>query len=232
MDNRREGRLSKEFKKMQELIGPYNLFSFQCADLSAQEATEFLKTEMSLKVISAGLPGYLDPDEYRKQYPNSSPEKYLILYSCAGLVKSDEGEIQVTENHAMSIVLGYDFPAKPPILIWYTQIWHPNFNTPHVCTMGRPFAASVPIYRIVLTIGEMVQYRNYNLDSPLNHEAATWARQNAQYFPVDDRDLVDARYKYKAGSAASSQQIDPLVELIDPTMTGTSAPDNLVELED
>ena len=225
---KRETRLEREFQRMRALVGPHSLFHFRCADLSAHEATEFLKTEMSSEVIVQALPGYMTPDQYREQY-SSAPAKYLILYSCSGLVKPEQGEISESNFHAMSIVFGYDFPTRPPILIWYTPIWHPNFKTPHVCTQGRPFAAGIPLDRIVLTVGEMVQYRNYNLQSPLNYAAKEWAERNLTRFPVDDRDLVDSRYRYKTQDTALSQKTEPLVELVG---SGIGLPDQLVEFID
>jgi ubiquitin-protein ligase len=180
------------------------------------------------------LPNYLAPDEYQRRYPDTPPGKYLIRYSCTGLLEPEaEGDEPLTSNsHMMTVIFGYDFPAKPPILIWYTPIWHPNFATPHVCTQGRPFSAGVSLNRIVLTVGEMIQYRNYNLADPLNLKAREWAQQNTHLFPVDNRDLVDSRYRYKTRAGAEVQREEPLVELVGPSVGAVGAEDRLVEFTD
>jgi ubiquitin-protein ligase len=131
----------------------------------------------------------------------------------------------------MNIVFGYDYPSNPPRLIWMTPIWHPNFKMPHICNQGRTFAAGVTLDQVVLTVGEMVQYRNYNLRDPLNHEAAEWARGNAHLFPVDDRDLVDSRRRIKPHPAPAAIGMVPLVEIVD-VLDGSEPPGGLVELVD
>ena len=225
----RQKRLAKEFERMRALGGPYSLFAFQCAEMTQVEATEFLKAKRSLQVLSLN---YSDPDDYAQRSPNSAPDKYLIHYSCTGLVKPKGEEVKESNDHLMMVIFGYDFPGQPPHLIWYTDIWHPNFHTPYVCTLGRPFAASVPLDRIVRMVGEMVQYRSYNLDSVLNHEAKEWTENNRHLLPVDARDIVDSRLRYNTQSSAMSRNIDPLVELVDADLTGTKAVDGLLELMD
>ena len=227
----RQRRLASEFDRMRALVGPYNLFKFLCADMTQLEAAEFLKYEMSVEVIAESLPNHLWVNEYEQRFPNSAPDKYLINYSCTGLVKSGE-EVQASNEHWMSVIFGYDFPGRPPKLIWYTPIWHPNFSTPYVCTQGRPVAAGIHLDRIVRMVGEMVQYRNYNLESPLNYEAKEWTRENRDLLPVDDRDIVDSRLRYKTQASSISKKADPLVELIDKDLMGAKAVDGLLELID
>ena len=36
----------------------------------------------------------------------------------------------------------------------------------------------------------MIQYRQYNADDELDHEAAMWAEAHADLLPVDDRPLA------------------------------------------
>lgn len=226
----RERRLQKEFERMLALRSPYALFDFQCADLSAPEAREFLKTQMSGEVIAQALPGFLPPEEFRRRHPDTPPEKYLVVYTCKGLVRTPAGHITESSLHAMEIVFGWDFPGKPPTFIWLTPIWHPNFDPPYICTQGRPFAVGLMLDQIVLTVGEMIQYRNYNVNDPLNREAAEWARQNAHRFPVDDRDLLDRRRQVGSRTARPASQEEPLVELLIPRKVEMTDPESLVEL--
>jgi hypothetical protein len=68
----------------------------------------------------------------------------------------------------------------------------------------------------------MIQYRSYNVASPLNHEAARWAEQNTARFPTDKRDLLGgsehARPLVLLGSGdedtALGRTVEGLVEIL------------------
>jgi ubiquitin-protein ligase len=228
----RELRLQKEFQRMCKLDEdhPHKLFDFICADLSSQEAAEFLKSSVSIEVIEQALPGYLTPAEFKRRMPGRAPEKYLIEYRCAGLAITDTGGVSAHEKHRMSVIFKYDYPSKPPMLIWHTPLWHPNIRPPGVCPHGRKFAVSVPLDQIVLTVGEMVQYRNFNLSDPFNHDAAAWARQNLDKFPVDQRDLLDGRKLVNTRAPVAACAPDMLVELLDAPLAGPTGATSLIEL--
>jgi len=42
---------------------------------------------------------------------------------------------------------------------------------------------------IIIKIGQMIMYQDYNPKSPLNAVAAQWAAQNSGLLPVDNTDL-------------------------------------------
>ncbi len=44
---------------------------------------------------------------------------------------------------------------------------------------------------LVLQLGEMIQYKNYNVDDPLDPEATEWTKGNPREFPIDNRELRD-----------------------------------------
>lgn len=221
-DTIRESRLHDEFDLMKALVKPESLVEFWCADLSAEETPEFLRTRMSFDVILDGLPGFLPPAEFEARFPGIPPEKYMIRYSCTGLWKRDDGTILESSQHLMEVVFGADYPSKPPTFVWLTPIWHPNLMRPYICLEGRPFAVGWTLDLIVQEVGRLVQYQSYNVSDPLNKEAADWARQNAHRFPVDDRDLLDSRIRV---SKAADDSAD-LIEVV----TGSDDPDVLVEI--
>jgi ubiquitin-protein ligase len=178
-------------------------------------------------VIEKGLPGFLEPDEFERKHPGTPPEKYLVIYGCTGLMRKPDGEIAETAMHAMEVIFGWDYPSKAPTFIWHTPIWHPNFNPPHICIQGRPFAIGLTLDTIVLEVGRMIQYQNYNVDDAMNHEAEDWARHNPRRFPVDDRDLLDGRVKLSARRKASLE--DELVQIVVPDKVDMKS-DQLIEL--
>jgi hypothetical protein len=218
----RELRLRYEFEQMKALRSPHRLFDFNCADLEAPLAQELLYKETSFDVIMRGLRGFLPPEEYEARYPGIPPEKYLIGYNCKGLGRTEQGEIVGVEVHMMEVVFGWRYPAEPPKFIWLTPIWHPNFRQPYVCIEGHPFAIGLTLDQIIPEVGRMVQYQNYNVKSPLNSEAAEWARQNPNRFPIDHRDIMDKRRRFGDGPS------EPLIVL--PGQTEAQENDQLIEL--
>jgi ubiquitin-protein ligase len=56
---------------------------------------------------------------------------------------------------------------------------------------------TVTLDRLCIELGEMIQYKKYNLADPLDREAADWAEENIDLFPIDNRELLD--YGIKLG---------------------------------
>ena len=96
---------------------------------------------------------------------------------------------------------------------WLTPVWHPNINHHNgsVCVDAAWWTASRSLDRLVVMIGEMVQYKNYHDDPtkppfPWDPEAARWSRKYRQehpdVFPVDTRELLrPERVKLKKETA-------------------------------
>jgi ubiquitin-protein ligase len=217
----RLGRLQEEFDLMRALLRPHALVEFWVADLTAEEAPQFLRTSFSFDVITDGFPGFLTPEQFAAQSPDMPPEKYMIRFRCKGLWQTDSGSIAEAPYHLMEVVFGADYPSKPPTFVWLTPIWHPNLRRPYICLEGRPFAVGWTLDLIVQEVGRLVQYQSYNVNDPLSHEAAEWAKQNADRFPVDDRDLLDSRIRVTDREENAGHR-DRSVEMDDP--------DNLIEI--
>lgn len=121
------------------------------------------------------------------------PEKYVITFSCKGLAKLGI-QPSITTTHKCEIYLHNEYPRKPPLITWLTNIFHPNILPPEknggVCIgdIGS-WTPAESLDRLCIRIGEMVQYKNYNLNNPLNIEAAEWAKSYIDKFPVDNREL-------------------------------------------
>ena len=122
------------------------------------------------------------------------PERYLVTYRCKGLVWMQGSPApSISTFHRLNIYLHRDYPRRPPRLIWLSDIFHPNILPPErnggICIGSWSPAESLD--RLVIRIGEMVQYKNYNVDlsDVLNKEAAVWAAANQGHLPVDARPL-------------------------------------------
>jgi hypothetical protein len=68
-------------------------------------------------------------------------------------------------------------------------VFHPNFDDSMVC-IGDFWAASEGLDDLIVRIGRMIAYQEYNTKSPLNGLAAKWAAQNAHLLPIDPRPIA------------------------------------------
>lgn len=164
--------------RMRRLWGDYQLMQ----ELAARSDL----IEYSAKAVRPGLP----------------PETYIVTYKCKGVIGVDrQGRPKLGDRHQVEIYLHNQYPQRWPGMKWLTPIWHPNINHLNgtVCIDAAWWTASRSLDRLVLMIGEMVQYKNYHDDPtrppfPWDPEAARWSRfyrqEHPDYFPVDQRELL------------------------------------------
>jgi ubiquitin-protein ligase len=116
------------------------------------------------------------------------PEIYEIEYSVPGL-RLEEGKAITAESHLVELMLPRRYPAEAPYAVPRTPVFHPNIRE-YYC-IADDWRAGTPIVDVILKMGEMIQWRDYNLASPLNDEAADWAIKEEQSgsFPVGEVDL-------------------------------------------
>jgi ubiquitin-protein ligase len=116
-------------------------------------------------------------------------EKYLIRFTCLGVEKvTNTGKPVYRESHDVSIYLHSEYPLKQPQLKWLTPMYHPNIHVTGAVCIGAWWPAKT-LDELLLTLGEMIQYKNFDPRDPMNSRAATWALRNKNLFPVDNRDL-------------------------------------------
>jgi len=153
--------------------------------------------------------------EARKGLP---PERYIVTYKCKGIVGVDKnGKPKMGSKHQVEIYLHNQYPQRWPGMQWLTPVWHPNINHHNgsVCVDAAWWTASRSLDRLVIMIGEMVQYKNYHDDPtkppfPWDPEAARWSRkyrqENPAAFPVDTRELLrPERIKLKKETAKKTK---------------------------
>lgn len=117
------------------------------------------------------------------------PDKYRIRFTCRGVEKLNPSEKPVyRELHEVIIYLHAEYPMKQPQLKWMTPIFHPNIHRTGAVCIGAWWPAKT-LDELLLTLGEMVQYKNYNPLDPMNSLAATWVMRHKHLLPVDDRPL-------------------------------------------
>jgi ubiquitin-protein ligase len=138
----------------------------------------------------------------KSQQKGLPPERYIITYKCKGLIGLDrKGNPKIGEKHQVEIYLHSQYPQRWPGMKWLTPVWHPNINHANgsVCIDAAWWSASRSLDRLVIMLGEMVQYKNFHDDPskapfPWDLEAARWSRQyritHPNFFPVDTRELM------------------------------------------
>src|SRR5258708_34697850 len=117
------------------------------------------------------------------------PEIYRFTYNLRGLYVAPSGEILERQVHVLEVNLSLGYPRRAPQCRMLTPVFHPNFDDSTVC-IGDFWAASESLDDLIIRIGRMISYQEYNSKSPLNGLAAKWAEQNAKLFPVDPRDIA------------------------------------------
>jgi ubiquitin-protein ligase len=134
--------------------------------------------------------------------PNLPPERYIVTFKCKSIVSVDrQGNPKYGEHHQVEIYLHNQYPQRWPGMKWLTPIWHPNINhlNGSVCIDAAWWAASRSLDRLVVMLGEMLQWKNFHDDPtkppfPWDAEAARWSREyrkkHPNNFPVDHRELL------------------------------------------
>jgi ubiquitin-protein ligase len=114
------------------------------------------------------------------------PEVYRFTYALKGLYVSANGEILERDTHVLEVNLSLDYPRRAPQCRMLTPVFHPNFDDATVC-IGDFWAASEGLDDLIVRIGRMIAYQEYNTKSPLNGLAAKWAAEHVAQLPIDER---------------------------------------------
>lgn len=134
--------------------------------------------------------------------PGVPPERYIVTFACKSIIGVDRsGKPKFGNNHQVEIYLHNQYPQRWPGMKWLTPIWHPNINhlNGSVCIDAAWWTASRSLDRLVIMLGEMLQWKNFHDDPtkppfPWDAEAARWSREyrktHANEFPVDHRELL------------------------------------------
>lgn len=147
--------------------------------------------------------------------PGMPPERYIVTYKVSSVTGVDKaGKPKMGKRHQVEIYLHNDYPHRWPGLKWLTPIWHPNINHANgsVCIDAAWWGAARSLDRLVIMMGEMLQYKNFHDDPntppfPWDKEAAAWCREyrskHPNFVPTDDRELLrPERVKLDSGSAS------------------------------
>lgn len=129
------------------------------------------------------------------------PETYRIEYRLRGLRLNGE-QPEYAEAHTVDLMLPRRYPAEKPYAVPVTPVFHPNIRE-YFC-IADYWAAGTTLVDVISRMGDMIQWRIYNVASPLDGIAARWAAQNEDsgLLPVGNIDMgvaeVNVAIKSKA----------------------------------
>ena len=128
------------------------------------------------------------------QGSGSPPEQYRISFHGKGLFRvPDSTDVMLRDYHEVTITLTSAYPRMIPELAWQTPIFHPNISASGVVCLGgygTHWVPSLMIDELCKMLWDMIRYRNFDIESPYNREAAVWTKNQTLYtLPVDDRPL-------------------------------------------
>ena len=136
-----------------------------------------------------------------KPLAGDPPNHYQVTYRLSGLMWDEKsGAARPIDEHIVDIFLPIGYPKQAPRCTMRTPIWHPNIGD-YVC-IGDFWSAGVALADIIAHIGDMIQYRSYNLKSPVNKDAAAWAGRNERSFPVGTRTIVPPEQDFEEAPVA------------------------------
>ena len=139
------------------------------------------------------------------------PEIYRFTYNIHGLYVAGSGEILERDTHVLEVNLTLGYPRRAPQCRLLTPVFHPNFDDSMVC-IGDFWAASEGLDDLIIRIGRMIAYQEYNTKSPLNGLAAKWAAQNIGLLPIDPRPIAPPSKDGQGGSETPALPMVPVTE--------------------
>lgn len=157
--------------------------------------------------------------------PNLPPERYIVTFKCKSIIDVDrQGNPKYGQHHQVEIYLHNQYPQRWPGMKWMTPIWHPNINhlNGSVCIDAAWWTASRSLDRLVIMLGEMLQWKNYHDDPtkppfPWDPEAARWSREyrkkNPNAFPLDHRELLRPE-RVKLNSSGAGSKVKPKISFL------------------
>jgi ubiquitin-protein ligase len=117
------------------------------------------------------------------------PEHYVLRFACRGVVAVGPTGPVLGDLHRVRISLPVEYPTRPPYMRWLTEIFHPNINAEGTVVCVDTWYPSKFLDDLCVTLGRMIQYKNYNPASPMRLDAALWSASNLHLLPVDRRPL-------------------------------------------
>jgi ubiquitin-protein ligase len=111
----------------------------------------------------------------------SPPDRYAVELHTSGLGLDADGMPALSERHSFEVYLPADYPRRPPLIEWRTPIFHPNILPPdrHGAVCIGSWSASESLADLCTRLHDLVAYKSFSVDDPLDKRAAAWVRHAA-----------------------------------------------------
>jgi ubiquitin-protein ligase len=133
-----------------------------------------------------------------KETFGTPPEKYVIIYRIDGLMQTGKS-IEAQNEHTVEIAFPDRYPNEPPKARMATSLFHPNVSQTMI-DLKEIWTQETDFADCLVRIGELISFKRYSTDEPLNSEAAQWALRNKSLLPLSDIDLGYAEIEEKSNA--------------------------------
>lgn len=137
--------------------------------------------------------------------PGNPPDSYEVEYNLKGLVR-DGNAAKIGHSHFAIVRLGADYPRAAPFVEATSNVFHPNVAG-HFC-IGDIWTPAQSIADVIEKVGDMIQWRVYNVQSALNADAALYATQNSEVFPIGNVPLTPPESEIEIKFAEGEEKIE------------------------
>lgn len=133
----------------------------------------------------------LNPDLLRiKSVP---PDGFLVQILCKGLLRAPGGTVEEAPAFVVGLRLPADYLRDAPNPVGIASIIAPNFpHHPNVHAASGQMClghlrAATPVTDIIIQVTEILTWVNFATHDVLSPEAAQWARNHLDRFPLERR---------------------------------------------
>lgn len=159
--------------------------------MNSEQRTGRLEMEMRrVKRLCELNPGLVEVNtDYLSAIRHRGTVHYRFQLNCES-VRLKDTRVVPTQRHEFELLLGPEYPERPPLLRWGSPIFHPNILAPNVCMgLTERWDSNTTIDTVVVWLYDMVRYRLYTLEDSFDPGATRWAREPVRQFPLDERTL-------------------------------------------
>jgi hypothetical protein len=126
----------------------------------------------------------------------SPADRFLVRFTCRGLVRSADGTVSEASEFFVGITFHEDYlrlhaPWRSVTWLAPHNVWHPNIAPgPQLICIGR-MGPGTGLIDLVQQCFDIITWNKVTMreDDALNHAACEWARGNRSRFPVDPRPI-------------------------------------------
>lgn len=155
------------------------------------------------------------------------PQRYRLFFKGHGLFRPNPNVVEIRDHHEILIDLGAAYPRMVPNLAWQTPVFHPNISNNGVVCLGgygKHWVPSLTLAELCTMLWDMIRYKNFDVESPYNREAALWAKtQNAMRLPLDPRSIRD-RVENNSFAPQKNSESGTSVEIVETGIEVVSRP--------